>query len=280
MTIFIANEAQKRSFNPGIVSRGYGRKSVGLQIVHDGLTERLDVKDAGDEPYFIAKCLNNIPVIVSNNRLEGAQRLIDDYNVDLVILDDAFQHRRIHRDTDIVLINGSEQNNAYRMIPLGHLREMPSELKRADHVIITKGDIYDVPNNIQKYLSNVTSSKEQYQIQYYNNYTDNKEKLNDKPLEPMFAFCGIAHPELFYDSLRGLGIQLEGQSSFIDHVDYSPKIISDLINKIEATNSKNIITTDKDLVKLSDDFLKKFNVYILSMEINIDKASLDSIFNF
>ena len=132
MTITLAEVGKLRGFKPGIVSRGYGRNSKGLQIVHDGNEMKDTVENSGDEPFLMASLLKDIPVVVSGNRVDGADRLIQDYGVNLIILDDAFQHRKIYRDIDIVLINASEKSSAYHMLPVGQLREFPWELNRAE----------------------------------------------------------------------------------------------------------------------------------------------------
>ena len=108
MTMHLAEEAKARGLKPGIVSRGYGRKSRGLQIVHDGREFKGTVEHCGDEPFLMASLLKDVPVVVSENRIEGTEKLIQDFDVDLIILDDAFQHRKIYRDFDIVLMNASK----------------------------------------------------------------------------------------------------------------------------------------------------------------------------
>ena len=150
ITLFLAEEAIKRGFKPAILSRGYGRVSRGYSIIHDGLKLRETVENAGDEPFLMANKLKNVPIVVSKNRLEGANIIVNRFDSDLIILDDGFQHRRLHRDVDILLINALEKSSAYNMLPAGQLRENLKNIKRANHIIITKGLTDQIPNKVQK----------------------------------------------------------------------------------------------------------------------------------
>ena len=98
------------------------------------------------------------------------------------------------------------------------------------------------------------------------------------PKYELFAFCGIAQPQLFFDSIRSYGIRVSNSSSFSDHVAYDKKINSKIIESM-SSEEKGLITTEKDLVKLSDSFLNRFEVYILSMNFNIPTLVIDKIFN-
>ena len=98
------------------------------------------------------------------------------------------------------------------------------------------------------------------------------------PKFALFAFCGIAHPQLFFDSIRSYGIRVSNSLCFSDHVIYDKKAKSKIIESI-SNEGKGLITTEKDLVKLSCSFLNKFDVYILSMNFDIPSSILDKIFN-
>ena len=275
MTIHLTKEAKARGLKPGIVSRGYGRESQGLQIVHDGCEFKGTVENSGDEPYLMASLLKDVPVVVSENRVDGAERLIQDYDVDLIILDDAFQHRKIHRSVDIILMNASEKSSAYYMLPMGFLREPFSNIRRADYIFVTKGDRKNIPPKVDRYVDNYIESNISYQLKIY---MDGKLVDSEIPEFELFAFCGIAHPQLFFDSIRSYGIRVSNLSSFSDHVSYDKKINSKILESM-SSEEKGLITTEKDLVKLSDSFLNRFEVYILTMNFNIPTLVLDKIFN-
>jgi len=276
MTIHLAEEAKARGLKPGIVSRGYGRKSRGLQIVHDGREFKGTVEHCGDEPFLMASLLKDVPVVVSENRVDGAEKLIQDYAVDVILVDDGFQHRSLFRNINILLLNASEKKYAYYMLPMGLLRESLSNIRRADYTFITKGDRKNVPLKVDRYVDNYVESKISFQLK---KHMDGKLVNAEIPEFELFAFCGIAHPQLFFDSIRSYGIRMSNFLRFSDHVIYDKKAKSKIIESI-SNQGKGLITTEKDLVKLSGSFLDRFDVYILTMNFSIPSSELDKIFYF
>ena len=284
MTIYLAKEAKVRGFKPGIVSRGYGRDSQGLQIVHDGNEMKNTVENSGDEPFLMASLLKDVPVVVSDNRVDGAGRLIQDYGVNLIILDDAFQHRKIYRDIDIVLMNASEKYSAYHMLPMGQLREFPWGLKRADFIVATKGDVNEIPKSMQKFMGDTIQSTQIFQAEKYtSNGYESVEYCKDESCEcvvaPFFAFCGIAHGDLFFKTLNEMKIDILDSISFKDHVEYDESTIATLKSKINNSNTKTVITTEKDLVKLPDSFFEAYNVHVLAMKMELPSEFIDDLFD-
>lgn len=126
----------------GVVSRGYGRKSKGCQRVKsDG--SRLSALEFGDEPSWLAAKFPNVPVYVSSDRVEAVRRLRSENEIDLVIADDAFQHRRMKRDLDVVILDATEPRWHYRPLPLGRAREGFEALARANRIFLTKTNLVD-----------------------------------------------------------------------------------------------------------------------------------------
>ncbi|MBT5956780.1 MAG: tetraacyldisaccharide 4'-kinase [Candidatus Marinimicrobia bacterium] len=284
ITMTLIESAKVKGFKPGIVSRGYGRKSNGLQIVHDGNELKTTVEISGDEPFLMASLLKDVPVVVSENRVDGAERLIQDFDVDLIILDDAFQHRKIHRDIDIVLMNATEKSNAYHLLPVGQLREMPWGLKRANYVVATKGDASEVPPMMQHFMTNTIQSSQNFQAnKYTSNGYENVENCKNESCEcvasPIFAFCGIAHEDSFFKTLNEMKIEILDFISFKDHVEYDDATMAALTSKIKASNTKTVITTEKDLVKLPNSFFELYNVHVLAMKMELPLEFIDDIFD-
>ena len=285
LTIFLAKEAKIHGFKPGILSRGYGRNSQGLQIVHDGNEMKNTVENSGDEPFLMASLLKDVPVVVSENRVDGADRLSQDYGVNLIILDDGFQHRKIYRDIDIVLINASEKSNAYYMIPFGQLREMVWGLRRANYIVVTKGDMNGIPYSIQKFIRRPIKSIQKYKAKQYiapNRYK-NIEECKDESCGcvsfPVFAFCGIANGDLFLETLNEMKIDIFDSIVFKDHVEYDENTVGSLKSKINSSNTKTVITTEKDIVKLPESFFEDFEVYVLTMKMELPSEFIDDIFD-
>ena len=118
-----------------VISRGYGRKSKGLRIVSDGKGRVIQAEDGGDEPVMIARKYPNQVVIVSEKRAPAIREAIDTYGAELIVLDDAFQHRWVYRNCDIVLIGDARLMLNEAFLPAGNLRENPFDLKRAQIIV-------------------------------------------------------------------------------------------------------------------------------------------------
>ena len=122
VVIFLALLLSKTGRKVAILSRGYGRATKGLFLVSkgDGLI-LCSWEDCGDEPYMMAQKLPNLPILVDENRYRGSLYLEKNFNPDIIIMDDGFQHRALHRDLDIVLVNGGDNINNHRLLPYGIL---------------------------------------------------------------------------------------------------------------------------------------------------------------
>ena len=268
LVIYLAQLLQKNGKNPGIISRGYGRKSQGLQVVHDGQKLTTDVAVAGDEPYLIASTLGNVPVIVSENRIKGIKHLLDYYYPDVIIMDDGFQHRKVKRDLDILTVSSNDRKKYYKLLPWGNLREPLKNIERADLVIYTKTDNYKLPQihfNIQPFIKSkyITSSS----ISTLMKYDDSGYQKTLPPNKAIFAFCGIADSQSFIHSAEELSLQMKGSRFFNDHQDYTDLVILELSEQIRSNSISHVVTTEKDMVKLPNSFLSEFEVYIIKIDV-------------
>ena len=133
--IYLAQKLQENGFKPAVLSRGYGRNTTGTVVVSDGSKSLGGYEEGGDEPYLMANRLSGIPVVVDELRYRGGCFIVENFHPDVILLDDAFQHRALARDLDIVLLNSQDSPEAYKMLPYGKLREPPFHLRRADVLI-------------------------------------------------------------------------------------------------------------------------------------------------
>ena len=278
-TCYMVELLKKLGYKPGIVSRGYGRQSKGVVIVHNGISLCSNVSESGDEPYMMGKVLRDTPIIVSDQRYHGIEKMVKKFDVNIVVLDDAFQHRKVNRDMDIVLMNSQEPKSHYRLLPLGRLRESLSNLRRADIIIHTKHNDETQPHmmaTMQKYSSAPQLvSKNQYKILQDQNTV--YESVTSPERNAAVAFCGIAHPESFTNILDALGVEISDLHSFNDHQEYNAKILERLQTSLAMSKSKSIITTEKDLVKLPDSFIKNLDVYILRISMELSPKSRENL---
>ena len=268
LAIHIAKYILNQGKKPGIISRGYRRVSSGMVIVHDGKEMLVDVNNAGDEPYLIGKKLKNVPIIVSNKRYEGIKTLFENFFVDIVIMDDGFQHRSIKRELNILTISGTEKIQNYKLLPFGKMREPICNIKRADLIIYTKSNEKPIIHNKihSSYLKNFILSNYKPKLFYYNLKTFNEIKILD---ELVFAFCGIADHKSFFKSITDMGIKIKEKKYYKDHQDYSDILMKDLMNKIKKLKLNKVIITEKDLVKIPQFFIDAFDIYVIKISMNI-----------
>ena len=280
LVMYLANLLIKNGKNPGIVSRGYGRKSQGLVVVHDGKEMKAKVESAGDEPFLMATILKSIPVIVCEDRREAIRHLLNSSTVNIIIMDDGFQHRRVKRDLDIITISANDSKNDYRLLPWGKLREPFKNINRSNAIVFTKTDNYTPPNMFAEFQSifkgnSIVSSI----IPVLMKYDSSGYHKSLHSSEVLFAFCGIGEPDSFFKSIKQLDLKLGGKRIFSDHQEYTESVITELSAQIKSSNCAAIITTEKDLVKLSESFLDEFETFVIKieMEFEIEKAVLDMI---
>jgi tetraacyldisaccharide 4'-kinase len=243
---FIARYLTNKGCMVGIVSRGYGGNFKGAAaLVSDGSSKFLDADSAGDEPFLLAQRNAEVAVAISPKRIDGVRLLIERCQVDCVILDDAFQHRSIARDFDIVLLDGQRPKGNGHLLPAGILREPFSSVRRADLAILTRcqslcPDQSSLPVPVIKCQHKLANQVV--------NLHGGVLALEDLTGKKVFAFAGIAEPETFFSSLREAGIQLSGTFAFPDHVVYSTTRLAILVSA--AQDSDLFLTTEKDAVKI------------------------------
>src|SRR3990170_917274 len=217
--IMLAIMLKAAGYRPAVLSRGYGRKNTKvIKIVSDGRNIRTDHDEAGDEPFLIAVMLPEIPIVVCSDRYLAGKRAIEEFSADILILDDGFQHRRLYRDIDILLLNNARPVGNSHLLPCGSLREQVKALKRADIVLLTGSSpegnmrlgsrletfLHDFPNIFYSYHKplKVISGK---------NDSLPPDWLKEKKI---YAFAGIGAPLSFSRTIESLGGNLTGFLSF------------------------------------------------------------------
>ncbi len=214
---------KQRGIEFDVLSRGYGRSSAEISVVDPaGLPDQF-----GDEPLLIARKLQ-IPVIIGVDRYQAGLLAENKFSSWLHLLDDGFQHRRLHRDFDIVLL--PKENLAGTLLPVGCLREPISALRRADAVVLAdplehaqiRAQIWPVRRSVT--LSGVGGRA--------------------------VAFCGIGRPGQFFDAIKGLGQNIAAKMIFRDHHRYQQADVDRLLRLKTNTGAEAFITTEKDLINL------------------------------
>ncbi len=227
---------------PAIVSRGYGRTTGGTVVVSDGEGAVVPWEESGDEPLLMALRLPAIPVVVDEKRFRGGMAAVEQFGVDALILDDAFQHRAVERDLDIVLINCGEPAGHYRMFPYGRLREPIWSVGRSDMIILTKADRQETVPSIHRNISQQAKMILKCALQP-------REIERLKGLK-VVAFCGIGDPDSFAATLTQIGVDIVELLKFRDHYPYNESDLSRLRKLLEKEDADVLVTTEKDWVKL------------------------------
>jgi tetraacyldisaccharide 4'-kinase len=292
-TIAVAEESIKRGFSPVILTRGYRGRVKGpclvspdellagsftgnpFEVIHT-------VKDAGDEPMLMAERLKGVPVIKSASRYEGGIFALQSFLPNaaapfIFILDDGFQHWGLHRDINIVLVDGLNPFGNRRMLPLGILREPLGELKRAEIFVITRCR----NERLADELRDAWPGKPVYFSEYSVVRARNKA-ATELPLEVLrnkraFAFCGIAHPESFRQTLASLSLLPAGFKAYRDHHLYTLSDMHNLERQSMGLNCDVLLTTEKDMIKLRELEIPD-TVLSLEMEWNTDAAFYYDVF--
>jgi tetraacyldisaccharide 4'-kinase len=256
--IAIAREAKKMDLNPCILTRGYKGKAPDISFVSRGEGPLMGPIEAGDEAYLMADTLKSVTVIKGNDRFRAGIAAFDNAQLAIVnlqaptffILDDGFQHWKLHRDVDVVLIDATNPFGNERLFPEGIMREPFDALKRA-HIIVASHS----PAGLRNASGDVTGL----------------ELLRGKRF---YAFSGIANPVYFQSILVKCGAHIVESKNFRDHHDYKQ---SD-IDKIKSdAMGLDIITTEKDLVKLRG-LDNTDNIRALKIEFSIEQDFYDNLF--
>ncbi len=279
MVIALANLLQKQNKNVAILSRGYGRKTSGTQIVSGGKTLRLDWESAGDEPVLMARQLPGIPIVVDENRVRGGKILINKFHPDIILLDDGFQHRKLFRDIDIVLINSNMSKFINRIYGFNTFRELWGSLTRANLIFITKSNL-TVPS--AKLLTKLKSSGLPVIntiISAESFFVDSEYKqtaLSTFRGKTAILFSGIGDPESFVKAIQNSGIKVLDSISFRDHKKYSALDIETIHTNFIKNGADIIITTEKDFLKLGEISLP---IFAMPISTQIDTSGYDQILN-
>lgn len=250
LCIMIAEELKKRGYTPVILSRGYGGKMRGPHAICGAETPQ----QVGDEALLMFRRAN-VPVVICRDRLKGAQYIKERNLGQVVILDDGFQHRRLRRSLNIVSIDvGSadavEDFLQGKILPEGRFRE-PREkaLRRADLIVFASRRYYTSLPSLDPRLFKVIPQG----LPIFRSYLKPEEVVSLKDgkscLEKggVVAFCAIAKPERFFDTLNDLGFSLLAKESFRDHYAFTSKNIEDLKKKYLGAK---LVCTEKDGVKI------------------------------
>lgn len=281
MVILLAKLLREKGRRPAVLSRGYGaRRKAPVNVVSDGNRILMGWHEAGDEPVLIARSVPGVPVLTGPRRLLTGRAAIGHHGADILILDDAFQHRALYRDLDIVLIDAASPFGNGRLLPGGPLREPAKALNRA-HLLIRTGGSRGPEQPLPEIPEMPSFRGFHRPLGVVEGRTGRLLPAASLQGQKVCAFAGIGRPEAFRRSLNDLAPEIVSFRTFPDHHPYSLPDLDSLRRLAAKTGADRIVTTEKDGIRLVDfpDFLTEVSLLRIGMEITPADPFAELIFS-
>lgn len=258
IVIFLTEWLLAKGQRVAILSRGYKRTStVPYLLVSDGSRILTGLSEAGDEPFLMAQRCPHAIVAVGADRVTLGRRVLEQYPVDCIVLDDGFQHRALHRDVDLVLLDATDAAGLDALLPAGRLREPLRGLDRASAVVITRADSRQDVEAIQHRLRGIACPSEDLIEVVFRPESfvaigsEEPHALEWGRGKRAWLVSGIGNSPSFRRSAESIGVEILGETVFADHHRYSDEEIRLIRATVQANGSEIVLTTEKDGGKLS-----------------------------
>ncbi len=272
----LAEQLRERGRRPGILTRGYGRTSpVAALALPVGATVRTEL--AGDEPQIFLRA-RVAPVGIGADRYRTGTLLRQQFGTDVMLLDDGFQHVKLARDFDVVLLDALNPFGGCEIFPLGRLREPVPGVARADAILITRSESSDLGPAIERAIRRWNPRAPVYRALIHPEWwvehrTGRKIGTGEISLPRAGAFCGLGNPQSFYRTLETLGVHCVDRVEFEDHHRYRPNELMRIAEQLRHRGATALVTTEKDAVNLcegADDLLAPLPLYWLKIGMRIE----------
>jgi tetraacyldisaccharide 4'-kinase len=251
LVMSLVNHLQATGYKPGVISRGYGGNS---EFWPREVSRSTTAELVGDEPQMIfERC--NVPVVVGPDRVSNGRYLIDRMHCDILISDDGYQHFALHRDIDIVVVDGQYGFGNGWCLPAGPLREPKSAINRADIVVVNgRSD-----EEILKHIPYCTMDMELQQAQNLGNHSH--RSLAGFRQSPIHAVAGIGNPLRFFSQLEKAGLDIIPHA-FPDHYRYT-------VEDIDFGDNRDVLMTEKDGIKCRQ-MITAENIWIVPGSLRVE----------
>ncbi len=253
--IALAQWFRARGRMVGILLRGYGRRGSGVVIAADPEGIRASWQEVGDEAVLLARRLPGVPVLVGGDRFQAGGEAVRRFGVAVLVLDDGFQHRQLHRELDLVMVDATDPFGGGRLLPRGRLREPVAGLRRAHAIILSRTD--QAPNlpALRRHLEEIVPGRPQILSRHRPSRLVDPADGTEEPLPTLrgrrlLAVSGIASPEGFHRTLTDLGGILTGALVFPDHHPYDRADLLRVDRTAQETRAELIVTTEKDAIRM------------------------------
>jgi tetraacyldisaccharide 4'-kinase len=259
---------------PAVLTRGYRRRSWQIALVAPG--SWAPIRLTGDEPQVLLRAGIG-PVGIGRNRFEAGRRMEERFQCGVFVLDDGFQHWRLGRDLDIVLIDALDPFGGGEVFPLGRLREPPEALARADAIVITRAEPGKAYDEIVSLVREHNDSAPVFTSRVVPGPWVDPDGWGayeyEAPFSRAAAFCGLANPEAFWRTLESLGIRPVRRWSFRDHHRYRARELRRMAAQAWEAGAQALVTTEKDAVNLPRDWrdrIAPLNIHVLRIDLAVD----------
>ena len=258
--IWICKKLSEKSIPYAVLTRGY--KAQDAEIT--------------DEPAILARSCPDTRVIVNADRVTAANKAVTEYGVKTLVMDDGFQHRRLHRDLDIIAIDATCPFGFERMLPAGLLRESKNAIKRAQAVVITRYDQSTpenteyIVNEIKKIAPDITIAKATHKHTCAKMMKGKQISLDELKELEIFAFCGVGNPDAFLGNLKSCGFNVKGSKIFNDHHDFSEDDMVAIYDEAKKLEVGIILSTEKDWVKTALLVKDRFDIDFAFLTLELD----------
>jgi tetraacyldisaccharide 4'-kinase len=277
LVIYVSQKLKEKKLKVAILTRGYKRRKKELTELVGENKNKIPWSEVGDEPYLLASRLYDVPVVVSKDRSTSGVCAEKKYRAEVLVLDDGFQHWKLSRNLDIVVIDATNPFGNSKLFPAGILREPLSSLRRADIFVLNKADqILNKENLIQMlrgYNQYAPIIESVYAINSIERLLEHS-LIEEKHLEgkKCLAFSGIGNPISFEKSLKRLKVEVLKHHRFADHFFYQKKYILNLEKKAQELGADFMITTEKDSVRIPMMNELKIPIYVFKIDLVITKG--------
>lgn len=274
VAIYLASRLLERGFRPAVLSRGYGRKGRGEIVVADGERVLASAEEGGDEPVLIARRCPGTLVLVGSDRARLARRAAE-LGAEILILDDGFQYLALHRDLDLVVLDGGSPFGNRRLLPRGPLREPPMALGRADLCWISKVDEgrpaeVEEAARIAESLTGHAPVRSRYRPAgiFRADLATEVERSEWRGARVLLV-AGLARPDSFRQTARALGAEIVDEALFPDHHRFSRRELEEIFARLSRRGATHVLCTEKDAVRLPSELSGDPRVLVARVEVEV-----------
>lgn len=271
----LARRLHERGHRVAIILRGYRGGFTRAMVISDGQRMLFEPPMAADEAYLLGRHLRGVAVLTGADRYRVGRMALEQLGSEIIVLDDGFQHLGLHRDLDVVLVDGANPFGYGRLLPAGLLREPPEALARADLLVVTHadsgGDLDVIRQDLRRYAPTAPIVLAVHRPIGLIGPHCEALPLRRLEGERLVAFSGIGSPGSFEATLVRLGAHVLAHHIFPDHYAYSPADLEALSAAAKLAGASMMVTTEKDMIKLTRLNLedKAMPLYALSITLEL-----------